>query len=79
MIAAIDEIEWLHAVQRDPDLTAEDRQAALYYADFDTDLTDEQIQGSFDKLIDLGYFAPVLVLNEQPTFDIRRSLPRNVA
>jgi hypothetical protein len=73
---AIDSQEWLEAIDQDPELTADDLLAGHYYAGAETNRTDEQLQASFDKLADRGYFTPILVLDEQASFDIRKALPK---
>jgi hypothetical protein len=60
-----------------PQLTAKDLLAGYYYAGADeTGLSDELLQESFDKLAERGYFEPVLVLDEQASFDVRKTLPK---
>jgi hypothetical protein len=74
---AVDDREWLAAIGKDPDLTTKDLMAGYYYADADeTGLTDDQLQESFDKLYERGYFAPVLGLDEQASFDVRKTMPK---
>jgi disulfide oxidoreductase YuzD len=74
---AVDEHEWLEAIGKDPDLTTRDLMAGYYYTDVgETDLTDDQLHESFDKLIERGYFAPILVLDKQASFDVRKTLPK---
>ena len=70
---AVDDRVWLEAIGKDSDLTTRDLMAAYYYTDDgETDLTDEQLQESFDRLFKRGYFSETLVLDEQASFDIRR-------
>lgn len=77
MTTAIDTDDWLRAIALDPELTAKDLLAGYYYAGADeTGLSDELLQESFDKLADRGYFAPILVLDEQASFDVRKTLPK---
>jgi hypothetical protein len=74
---AVDDHEWLEAIGKDPELTTKDLMAGYYYAGADeTDLTDDQLQESFDKLIERGYFTPILVLDEQASFDVRKTIPK---
>jgi hypothetical protein len=75
-ITAVDPAEWLEAIGTDPDLTTRDLMAGHYYADADTDLTDDQLQESFEKLLERGYFTAVLVLDEQASVDVRKTLPK---
>lgn len=76
-IAAIDTDDWLAAIASDPELTTRDLMAGYYYTDDgETDLTDDQLQESFDKLVGRGYFAAVLILDERSSFDVRKTLPK---
>jgi hypothetical protein len=72
----IDNDQWLEAIEHDPELTTGDLLAAYYYIGADTDLTDDQLQASFGRLYDRGYFAPVLVLDGQASFDVKRTIPQ---
>ena len=89
-ITAVDPTEWLHAIEHDRRHSPQDVLVSRYYAadpilqsaewcapfaDPDDDLTDEQIQESYEKLYAHGYFKTVLVLDEQAKFDCRFSLP----
>jgi 2-hydroxychromene-2-carboxylate isomerase len=75
--AAIDTDDWLAAIAGDPGLTTRDLMAGYYYTDdAETDLTDDQLQESFDKLVSRGYFGAVLVLDEHASLDVRKTLPK---
>jgi hypothetical protein len=77
--AAVDNYEWLETIDQDPELTPDDLLAGRYYVGAEADRTDDQLQESFDRLYDHGYFTTVLVLDEQASFDVRRTIPNAVS
>jgi hypothetical protein len=75
--ADVDNAEWREAIGEDPRLTTKLLMAGYYYTDSaETDLTDDQLDEASADLYELGYFAAVLVLDEQAAFDCRKTLPK---
>jgi hypothetical protein len=74
---AIDNLDWLDAVGEHPEMTADDAVAAFEFLGMmNSGLTDEQLAASHEKFVRLGFFTPILVLDTEPSFRWRFTIPK---